>query len=62
MNEFTRNGLATLDAFHLAWAEHLGADVLVTTDSGLQSKSRQLQGTIKVRVTDPVTFVAELSE
>jgi predicted nucleic acid-binding protein len=54
-------GLTTLDAYHLAWAEYLGADSLVTTDDRFLSKARRLADIIKVRVIDPITLVRELS-
>lgn len=54
-------GLANLDAYHLAWAEHLDVDVLVTTDDRFLSKARRLQDITKVRVVDPITLARELS-
>jgi predicted nucleic acid-binding protein len=54
-------GLATMDAYHLAWAEYLAADVLVTTDDRFLSKANRLTDIIKVRLVDPITLVRELS-
>ncbi len=31
-DQLVRRGLRAMDAYHLAWAEYLGADTLVTTD------------------------------
>ncbi|MCI0352054.1 MAG: PIN domain-containing protein, partial [Acidobacteriales bacterium] len=36
--KFRKAGLAQMDAFHLAWAEHLGAEALITTDDRFISK------------------------
>jgi predicted nucleic acid-binding protein len=51
-----------MDAFHLAWAEYLKADVLVTTDSQFLSKCRLLGDKIKVRVINPLSMVQELGK
>ena len=55
------SGLGPLDAFHLAWAEHLRADVLVTTDDDFLAKASRPGVSSSVRVVDPVTLVGELS-
>jgi predicted nucleic acid-binding protein len=54
-------GLGPLDAFHLAWAEHLKADVLVTTDDDFLSKASRPGVPGTVRVLNPVSLVGELS-
>ena len=54
-------GFGAMDAYHLAWAHHLEADVLVTTDDGLLSQSRQLADIISIRVLDPIAVAAELA-
>jgi predicted nucleic acid-binding protein len=54
-------GLRPLDALHVAWSEHLRADVLVTTDDVLLRKSRRIPH-IMVRVSDPLTIARELAE
>jgi len=35
------SGLGPIDAFHLAWGEHLKADVLVTTDDDFRAKASE---------------------
>jgi len=55
-------GFGAMDAYHLAWAEYLRADLLVTTDDGFLSQCRRLGDIMKTRVLDPVTLIAELSE
>jgi len=54
------SGLGPIDAFHLAWAEHLKADVLVTTDDDFRAKASQPDVMSTVRVLDPVSLVGEL--
>ena len=49
-----------MDAYHLAWAEYLQADVLVTTDNRFLSQAGQLDDIMKVRVLNPVSLAAEL--
>jgi hypothetical protein len=53
--------LRELDAYHLAWAEYLGAEVLLTTDDAFLSRSTKLGSIIKVRVVNPITLAVELS-
>lgn len=55
-------GLGPLDAFHLAWAEHLKADVLVTTDDDFLAKASRPAVSGSVRVLNPVSLVGELSQ
>lgn len=55
-------GLGPIDAFHLAWAEHLKADVLVTTDDDFRSKASRPEVASTVRILDPVSFVGELDQ
>lgn len=50
-----------MDAYHLAWAEYLKAEALITTDARFRSKSKSLKGRIKVRIVDPVGFVEEMN-
>jgi predicted nucleic acid-binding protein len=59
---FRRAGIGQMDALHLAWAEHLGADVLLTTDDRLASKAARLAHTLRVRVMNPVIFAKELRQ
>jgi predicted nucleic acid-binding protein len=53
-------GLRPLDAFHLAWAQALGADVFVTTDDRLRSHATRVSGKISFRIIDPISFAREL--
>jgi len=43
-------GLKSFDAYHVAWAEHLAADVLLTTDDPLLAFCGRQASIIKVRV------------
>ena len=56
----TAAGFEAMDAYHLAWAEYLRADVLVTTDDGFLSQFSRFGGMIKVRVLNPVTVAVEM--
>ncbi len=60
-DQLIHRGLGAMDAYHLAWAEYLGADTLVTTDDRFLSKAAHLKGIIKVRLVDPITLAKELS-
>ena len=55
-------GLHLMDAFHVAWAEHLQADALITTDDHLLSWAGQHDEIANVRVVDPLAFVREVSK
>ena len=57
--ELVAEGFRPLDALHLAWAEHLRAEVFLSTDDRLISKSHRMEDRIRVRVMDPVAFVRE---
>jgi predicted nucleic acid-binding protein len=59
--EFRNASIGPLDALHLAWAEELGADVLLTTDDRFISRASRLT-TIRVRVLNPTSFVQELKQ
>jgi predicted nucleic acid-binding protein len=58
--QLTDAGFKAMDAYHLAWAEHLQADVLVTTDDGFLSQSSRSGDIMKVRVLNPVGLAVEL--
>ena len=51
--------IAPLDALHLAWAQELGANVLLTTDDRFISRAVRLT-TIGLRVLNPAAFAREL--
>lgn len=56
-DELVRAGLGPFDAFHLAWAERLAADVFVTVDDRLKGRARAIQPA--VRVVGPVELLEE---
>lgn len=51
-------GIKALDALHVACAESVSIDFLLTCDDRLIRRYRQI-GNTKMNVTDPVTFVRE---
>lgn len=51
-----------LDALHLAFAEASDATVFLTTDDRLLRKAISYAGDIKVRVSNPVTWLMENQE
>ncbi|TWT42002.1 hypothetical protein RAS1_31290 [Phycisphaerae bacterium RAS1] len=59
--ELAAQGLGEYDASHIAWAEYLGADVLLTTDDDFLKRAARLASMIKVRVQNPTDFVREVS-
>jgi hypothetical protein len=59
--ELGRNGFGSYDAFHVACAESGIADVLLTTDDGFVNAARRC-GNMKVRVCNPLRWVAERDE
>jgi predicted nucleic acid-binding protein len=57
--ELQQAGFRLMDALHIAWAEYLKADVLVTVDDSLLARSGRTQG-IMIKVKEPVTLVKDL--
>jgi hypothetical protein len=55
-------GFKSFDAFHLASAELFGADVFLTVDLPLLRLATRLAARVQVRVTDPVSFLEEISQ
>jgi len=53
-------GFGMLDAFHLAWAENLNADTLVTCDDRFIACAARNASSIKLRVVNPLQLVGEL--
>ncbi|MCW5776673.1 MAG: hypothetical protein KIS87_09565 [Phycisphaeraceae bacterium] len=53
-------GLDPADALHLAWAEGLGADMLLTTDDRFVRRAMGLSGPIRVPVLLPATGMSVL--
>lgn len=60
IGELLQLGFKSFDAFHLACAEMSGADVFVTTDDRLLATARRSSTSLRVRVTDPGSLVAEV--
>jgi predicted nucleic acid-binding protein len=56
--ELVRKGIPDLDALHVSFAEHLGADSLVTVDDRLLARADELS--LEVAVTDPVSFLRRM--
>ncbi len=59
--ELGSKGFGSYDAFHVACAESGVADVLLTTDDGFVNAARRY-GNLKVRVCNPLRWVAEREE
>ena len=57
-NELSKQGFGTYDAAHLARAEAADVDVLLTTDDDFINKA-QRSGVAKIRVCNPVRWIAE---
>lgn len=55
-------GFGAYDALHLACAEAVVADVLLTTDDALVRRARRLQQMLSVRVANPRTWLQEIRE
>jgi predicted nucleic acid-binding protein len=53
-------GFRAADAVHVAAAERLGADVLVTTDDRLARRGKRLRKQLHVRVLDVLSFLGEI--
>lgn len=53
-------GLGPYDALHLAWAEHLGADMLVTVDDVFARRAQRIDPPPRVRVVDPLACIKEI--
>ena len=59
--ELGPHGFGGYDAVHVACAESAIADVLLTTDDGFVNAARRC-GNMKVRVCNPLRWVAEMDE
>ena len=61
--EFARGlvsqGLRAMDALHVAAAETGGCDILLTTDDALIRKAQTVRPPLRVRVLNPVRWLAE---
>ena len=60
VRRLTAAGFEPMDAYHLAWAEYLRADVLATTDDGFLSRFSRFGDIMETRVLNPVTLAGEL--
>lgn len=57
--EVQQLGFRTYDALHVASAERGGADVLMTTDDRFVRSASRNAGRLDVRVSNPLTWIAE---
>ena len=57
--EFVLQGLAAADAVHIAAAEALAADVLLTCDDRLVRRANRLADELNVRVANPIDWLKE---
>jgi predicted nucleic acid-binding protein len=58
--ELQNRGLKNFDAFHLASAEAVRSDVLVTVDDRFLRKARTLAADLAVRVSGPIELAQEV--
>jgi predicted nucleic acid-binding protein len=52
----------SFDALHLACAESVFAEVLLTTDDKFLKKAKKNKSVLKVRVENPVTWLMEVTQ
>jgi len=57
--DFMQKGIKTLDALHLASAEHVRADYLCTTDDKFLKKAKTFAD-MKTRVISPIQLIEEI--
>lgn len=55
-------GFHVADSLHLACAEQVGADALLTTDDRLLRRARRLAPQLRVAVANPVAWLEEVTE
>jgi predicted nucleic acid-binding protein len=55
-----QSAIRTLDRFHLAFAENIGADVLLTTDMKFERACLKLD--LNIKVMNPLNYVLEVME
>lgn len=58
-NELQDCGYKALDAVHIACAEIVGVDVLLTTDDKLLKRYRRGNGNVQVSVENPLSWLTE---
>ena len=56
--DLAAQGFGDMDALHLAFAEHLGADRFITVDDGILARSNVVK--LAIPVNDPVEFTRGL--
>lgn len=59
--ELVQFGFKPFDAAHIASAEAIGADLLLTTDDRLLRRATRYQASLKTLVNNPVTWLMGLS-
>lgn len=59
-NEFIQKGIKTLDALHLASAEHAQANYLCTTDDKFLKKAKALKD-VTTKVVSPTQLIEEIA-
>ncbi len=57
-----QKGFKAADALHVASAERLGADVLLTCDDRLVRLGRRYRKQLRVAILDPVSWLREVSD
>ena len=57
--ELSSHGFKTIDALHLACAERKGASVLLTTDDDFLRKAIKNANILKLKVANPIRWLAE---
>ena len=62
VSELLAMGFKSFDALHLASAELLGADVLLTVDLPFLKLAARFSEQLRVRVVDPVRFLEEMAQ
>ena len=58
--ELKKTGLKPLDALHVACAEKGKAEILLTTDDNLLSKTLKNRRALKVKIENPLKWVMEV--
>ena len=62
VTELAKLDFTFYDAAHIASAERSKSDILLTTDDRLIRKARQLADRLQVKVENPATWLAKLSQ
>jgi predicted nucleic acid-binding protein len=60
--ELAQLGFTFYDAAHIASAERSRSDILLTTDDRLLRKATQLANSVKVKVENPATWLAKVTQ